>query len=370
MGLAAQTLIRPQRGRMVNPSFTRTELTGLTPLDRGAARFWLRFDNRQFSIDNRLMAITGLVQDERFQRHLTGAGHPERPQRLAGIASKLSESGLDRKCTAVEVSPIAAELMLAVHAEQYLDRLRRACAEGQPSIDSPDSAICPESWEVARLATGSVINAVEEVMAGRLDNAFCAVRPPGHHAEHGSSMGFCLLNNIAIAARYLIDHHHLARVLILDWDVHHGNGTQHTFESDPRVLFISLHGHPSIVYPGTGYAHERGKGAGEGFTVNIPILPPGGNDVYLDAFDSMVLPAVEKFGPEFVLISAGFDAHRLDPLAPLELETESFGWMTDALLGVARKHCRGKLVSVLEGGYHLEALAESVAFHVARLLAA
>ena len=176
------------------------------------------------------------------------------------------------------------------------------------------------------------------------------------------------MNNVAIAAQHLIDEHGLSRVLILDWDVHHGNGTQHIFEEDPQVLYISLHGHPGIVYPGTGFAHERGKGAGAGFTINVPILPPGRDEVWRRAFDDPILPAIAKFDPQFVLISAGFDAHRLDPLAPLELETESFGWMTDELVGVAKRHCGGRLVSVLEGGYHLDALADCVALHVQRLM--
>ncbi len=314
------------------------------------------------------MAITGLVQDARFQRHLTGSGHPERPQRLARIQAVLDERRLTEACRAIDVSPVDMKLVQAVHASAYLERLRRACAGGSPFIDVPDSAICPESFEIAKLAAGGVVNAVEEVMSGQVNNAFCAVRPPGHHAEHHVSMGFCLLNNVAIAARHLLNEHRLTRVLILDWDVHHGNGTQHIFEEDPRVLYISLHGHPGIVYPGTGYAHERGKGAGEGFTINVPILPPGRDDVWRRTFDDPILPAIAKFDPQFVLISAGFDAHRLDPLAPLELETESYGWMTDELVGVAKRHCDGRLVSVLEGGYHLDALADSVALHIQRLL--
>ncbi len=181
-------------------------------------------------------------------------------------------------------------------------------------------------------------------------------------------MGFCLFNNVAIGARHLIEDHGLSRVLILDWDVHHGNGTQHSFESDPRVLFISLHGHPGIVYPGTGYAEERGKGPGEGYTINIPILPPGRDEAWRKAFDEIVIPAVEDYSPQFVLISAGFDAHKADPLAPLELETDSFGWMTDELVAMAKRHCDGRLVSILEGGYDLKALSESVALHVVRLL--
>lgn len=316
------------------------------------------------------MAITGLVQDVRFQRHLTGPGHPERPQRLARIQEALDERHLTEACRAIDVSPIDMNLVRAVHADGYVERLQRACEEGSPYIDVPDSAICPESFEIAKLAAGGVVNAVDEVMSGRVNNAFCAVRPPGHHAEPNVSMGFCLMNNVAIAARHLLNEHRLSRVLILDWDVHHGNGTQHIFEEDPRVLYVSLHGHPGIVYPGTGYAHERGKGAGEGFTINIPILPPGRDEVWRRAFDDPILPAIAKFYPQFVLISAGFDAHRLDPLAPLELETESYGWMTDELVGVAKRHCGGRLVSILEGGYNLDALADCVALHVSRLLGA
>ncbi len=327
------------------------------------------FDSASIAPDNGLMA-TGLVQDERFQRHNAGPGHPERPQRLAAIRKGLAERGLDSRCVPIAVSPVDMRHVGAVHTEDYISRLQRACADGLPYIDVVDSGICPESFEIARLAAGAALNAVEAVMAGNVSNAFCAVRPPGHHAERHMSMGFCLFNNIAICARHLLDEHGLERVLILDWDVHHGNGTQHIFEEDPRVLFISLHGHPGILYPGTGYAHERGRGRGEGFTINIPILPPGREDVYRKAFEETIHPAVEKFAPQFVLVSAGFDAHRLDPLAPLELETSSYGWMTDQVVDMARRYCGGKLVSLLEGGYHLDALADSAALHVERLLAA
>lgn len=314
------------------------------------------------------MVTTGLVQDERFQRHLTGPGHPERPERLARIGEVLAASGVGGRCIGVEYSPVEPAQVKRIHEQGYLERLQRACRDGQPYVDVPDSAICPASYEIALLAAGAVIQAVDGVGAGRMRNAFCAVRPPGHHAEHHMSMGFCLLNNVAIAAARLLAESGLARVLILDWDVHHGNGTQHSFEADPRVLFISLHGHPSFLYPGTGYEHERGRGAGEGFTINLPMPSGAGDGEYRRAFDETILPAVEKFNPQFVLISAGFDAHRLDPLAPLALETESYGWMTDEMVGVARRHCGGKLVSVLEGGYHLDALADSVTLHVSRLL--
>jgi acetoin utilization deacetylase AcuC-like enzyme len=314
------------------------------------------------------MARAGLAQDERFQRHLTGPGHPERPERLAAIAEALEKRELADACTPIEVTPVDMEQVHRIHNVSYVDRFMRACETGQPYIDVPDSAISPETFWIAKLAAGTAINAVDDVMAGKIDNAFCALRPPGHHAEHDRSMGFCMFNNIALAARRLLDHHGLSRVLILDWDVHHGNGTQHTFETTPQVLFISLHGHPTVVYPGTGYETERGIGEGAGHTLNLPMMPHSGDDDYRRAFDDKVLPEIERYAPQFVLVDAGFDAHRADPLAPLDLETESYGWMTDTMVDVARRHCRGRLVSFLEGGYNLKALADSVALHVERLL--
>ena len=316
------------------------------------------------------MARTGLAQDDRFQRHVTGPGHPERPQRLAAIAKALRERRLDDACAAINVSPVDVALVRRLHAPAYLDRLESACRTGLAYIDEPDSAICAESFEIGRLAAGAVIGAVDAVMAGTIDNAFCAVRPPGHHAEHDRSRGFCLLGNVALAAKHLIDHHRLERILILDWDVHHGNGTQHLFDADPRVLFVSLHGHPDFVYPGSGFESERGIDAGEGFTLNIPMMPGAGDAEYRAAFADKVQPAIQQYAPQFVLISAGFDAHRLDPLAPIDLDTESFAWMTRTMTDVAARHCDGRLVSVLEGGYHLAALAESVSIHIEALLSA
>ncbi len=313
---------------------------------------------------------TGLAQDTHFLSHQTASDHPERPARLEAIAKRLSEAGLDSQCVPIPVSPIDMALVRRVHDSAYLQRLENACQAGDSFIDVADSSISPESFQIARLAAGTAINAVDAVMTEQIKNAFCAIRPPGHHAEHARSMGFCLFNNVAIAAQYLLDHHNISRVLILDWDVHHGNGTQHIFESDPRVLYISLHGHPSIVYPGSGYENEKGQGEGVGTTLNIPILPPGPDEIWRQAFDEKVIPAADDFKPEFVLVSAGFDGHCLDPLAPLELETESFGWMTDAVLGIAARHSRGRLVSLLEGGYHLDALADSVALHLEHLMAA
>jgi acetoin utilization deacetylase AcuC-like enzyme len=315
------------------------------------------------------MARTGLVQDDRFRLHDTGPHHPERSERLAAIHAALASRELDRATQPIDVSAVDLEHVLRVHSLEYIQRLRHACAAGAPIIDVPDSTISRASFDSALLAAGAAVNAVDAVFRRDVENAFCAVRPPGHHAERHMSMGFCLFNNIAIAARRLLDDHKLSRVLILDWDVHHGNGTQHTFEADPRVLFVSIHGHPGIVYPGTGYEYERGVGPGEGFTINVPMLPPSSDAEYRRVFDEKVLPAAEQFAPEFVLISCGFDAHRLDPLAPLELETSSFAWMTDQVIDLARRHARGRIVSLLEGGYHLDALGECAALHVERLLA-
>ncbi|MEE9212001.1 MAG: histone deacetylase, partial [Phycisphaeraceae bacterium] len=209
---------------------------------------------------------------------------------------------------------------------------------------------------------------VDQVSAGHVRNAFCAVRPPGHHAEHDRSMGFCIFNNVAIAAEHLIREHGLERVAIIDFDVHHGNGTQHIFEDRADVLYISIHEHPQHLYPGTGFASETGRGPGEGTTINLPVLPGAGDDVYRRLFRQRVIPALDDFSPQVLLISAGFDACKDDPLAHVELSAEGFGWMTQQLRDAAERHCGGRLISMLEGGYDLRSLAECVAVHVGGLL--
>lgn len=310
---------------------------------------------------------TGLVIDEVFLKHRTGPGHPERPERLVAINRALGESGLGEKCKRLPIRKACQEQILRVHTTKYLDRLRDACVRGDQHIDSHDSAICPDSYDSALWAAGSVLEVVDQVIAGSIRNAFCAVRPPGHHCERTESMGFCLLANVAIAARYLLDHHALSRVAIVDWDVHHGNGTQHIFEDSAEVLVCNLHGHPDHVYPGTGYESERGKGDGKGATLNVPLMPGSGDDEYLRAFETQILPRLDEFKPEFLIVSAGFDAHARDPLAPLELQSESYSWMTQRLLEAASRDAGGRLISVLEGGYDLQALSESVCHHVRRL---
>ena len=314
------------------------------------------------------MPNTGLILDPCFERHDTGAGHPERPQRLAAIRRGLADAGLIERCERIEPGPIDPQQLRRLHDETYIKRVEQACRDNAPYIDVMDSAIGPESCEIALLAAGTTVEAVEAVIGGRLSNAFSAVRPPGHHAERDRSMGFCLFNNIALAADRLISHHRLDRVMVFDFDVHHCNGTQHTFYGTNQVFVCSLHGHPNWVYPGTGFETETGTGEGEGYTLNLPMRPGAGGAEYRTAFVEKVLPAAEAYNPQFILISAGFDAHRADPLAPLCLETTDYEWMTRWIMDLAKRHCGGRLVSVLEGGYDLEALSASVTRHVSLLV--
>jgi acetoin utilization deacetylase AcuC-like enzyme len=313
---------------------------------------------------------TAFVYHDRFLQHDTGPNHPERPQRLHAIRKQLEVSGLMRQLMPIAFTQADMKWIRRVHSDEYLARLDNACRTGQDHIDVPDSAICPASYEIAKLAVGGVLAACDTVQTGLADNAFCAVRPPGHHAERHMSMGFCLLNNIAIAAEYLIKEHGLKRVAIVDFDVHHGNGTQHIFEERKDVLYISVHEHPDFLFPGTGYANERGRGRGEGFTLNLPIEPPKGDEEYRSLFEMRVVPALREFNPQFVLVSAGFDAAKGDPLAHMEVSPDGFAWMTNQLVQIAQRHCDGRLVSMLEGGYKLETLAECVEHHVQVLVEA
>jgi acetoin utilization deacetylase AcuC-like enzyme len=315
------------------------------------------------------MSSTGILLDDRFKRHMTGHGHPERPERLDAIKEGLLAAGLMQSCPHIEPTPLSEALIQRVHTRDYLVRLDAACRQGYPYIDVPDCAIGPESYDIAKLAAGGVVKAARLIASGELQGAFCAVRPPGHHAERDRSMGFCLLNNIALAAHALKDEFHIDRILILDWDVHHCNGTQHAFDADPGVLVISLHGHPNYMYPGTGYEEEVGVGPGHGYTMNIPMLPGSGDDEYRQAFKERIVPAVGRYAPQMILLSVGYDAHADDPLGNLALSDEIFAWMTEAALELARAHSDGRLMSVLEGGYNLGVLNRCVTEHV-RLLAA
>ncbi len=314
------------------------------------------------------MGKTGLVYDPRYLEHDMGLGHPESPNRLRAIVQQLEQSGTMARLIRIAPRMAEDEWITTVHTAAYLASLKQhAPASGRVSLD-PDTSMSPGSLTAAYLAAGGALAGVDAMMNSEVEHVFCAVRPPGHHAETNRAMGFCLLNNVAIAARYAQRKHGLSRVLIVDWDVHHGNGTQHSFEDDPSVLFFSTHQFPH--YPGTGRESEHGRGAGEGYTINVPMEAGEGDDEYRAVFHKVLVPAAEQFKPELVIISAGFDAHKDDPLANMGLTEAGYAELTGIVAGIARKHAQGRILSSLEGGYNLTALAASVDAHVRGLLAA
>jgi acetoin utilization deacetylase AcuC-like enzyme len=308
---------------------------------------------------------TGFVTSPLFQRHDTGRGHPERAERTQAIESRLQASALWTELVVKKAPELAREKLSHVHDARYVREVEQAIASGARVLDDGDTHVSADSWRAACAAAGGAVDAVDRVLAGEWDNAFVCARPPGHHAERSIAMGFCLFNNVAIAAQHLRREHALERIAIFDWDVHHGNGTQHIFERDPHVFYASLHQWP--LYPGTGLATERGIGEGEGSTLNCPQPARAGDREWLSAFEQEVLPALERFKPEFVLISAGFDAHKDDPLAQTRLTDEAYRTMTQGMLELARDQCRGRLVSLLEGGYDLAALSRCVQIHLEEL---
>ncbi len=309
------------------------------------------------------MADGGFFYHPDFLLHDTGPGHPERKERLEAIveAVKKGKGAPVRVPLRSDFQPATLEQLGRVHDLTYLELLARTEKKDRFALD-PDTIGCAKSWDIARLAAGAVLKAAEEVHKGNLKNAFCAVRPPGHHAERNRAMGFCLVNNAAVAAAHLTDALNYERVLILDWDVHHGNGTQHIFYDSPNVFYFSCHQYP--FYPGTGAATETGEEAGKGFTLNVPLSAGSGDEEFLRAIKDKLIPAAGSYHPEFILISAGFDAHRADPLAELNVSEKGFEEATRIVKKMAEKECGGKLVSVLEGGYDLEALAQSVIIHL------
>ncbi|MCB1879699.1 MAG: histone deacetylase [Gammaproteobacteria bacterium] len=309
---------------------------------------------------------TGLLYDPIYLDHNTGFGHPERSERLSAALEYIKQQPFFEEIVPVLPRSAEPEWVQQIHTSRYMARAETACRRNSSHLDSLDVAISTRSFDVALQAAGGALELGDRVVSGALDNAFGLIRPPGHHAEQDMALGFCLFNNIAILARYLQKQHGLQKVLILDWDVHHGNGTQHTFEEDPSVFYVSLHQYP--YYPGTGAVAETGKGRGRGATLNCP-MPAGADDNdYQSAFTDRILPAVNAFGPEIVLISAGFDAHAADPLAQINLSTECYSWMSERMMEVADQHADGKLIALLEGGYDLKALAHSAAAHL-RVLA-
>lgn len=304
------------------------------------------------------MAGTVVVTDPCFLDHVSPYPHPECPARLEAIHQRLTADGLLARCDRLSPRPATADELLATHSRAHVDRI--AATRGQaPGTQDPDTYTGPRSYEAALRAAGGAIEGVEAVVSGRARNGLALVRPPGHHAERERAMGFCLFNTIAIAAHYALARHALERVLIVDWDVHHGNGTQQAFEDTDRVLFFSSHQYP--WYPGTGRHDEVGSGRGAGFTMNAPLPAGCGDAEYLALFAEFVVPVGLAYRPQLILVSAGFDAHRADPLANMQVSTEGFAALARMLRDLAEETCGGKLVLVLEGGYDLHATPESVA---------
>jgi len=294
--------------------------------------------------------------------HLTPPGHPERPDRLRAVEAALEDEKFQALARA-QAPTVPLETIALCHPLDYVEAIRNATPdEGLVRLDA-DTSISPGSFEAALCAVGGAVQAVDEVMTGKVANAFCALRPPGHHAETARPMGFCLFNNVAIAARHARERHGAERVAIVDFDVHHGNGSQEIFWSDPSVMYCSTHEMP--LYPGTGATSERGE---HDTIVNAPLRAGNGGPEIREAMESVILPRLRAFRPDLVLVSAGFDAHMRDPLANLNLTAEDFGWITTRLMEIADASASGRVVSVLEGGYDLEGLQESVAAHVTALM--
>jgi len=298
----------------------------------------------------------GFVYDPIYLKHDTGQ-HPENAKRLEAIISHLEQTGLKQQLTLIKPRAASIEELSLVHDEHYISHIRGVAQRGGGRLDA-DTGMAADSYEAALYAAGGVIRATEAVMDGEVDSAFALVRPPGHHATYERAMGFCLFNNVAIATKCALANYKLERILIVDFDVHHGNGTQAAFYDDPHVLYISTHEYP--FYPGTGSIEETGRGVAEGTTINIP-LPAGSGDVeYLEVFEQIIVPAAMRFKPQLILVSAGYDSHWADELAMMQVSVTGSAQMVKIIKQIADELCNGRLVFSLEGGYNLTALPASV----------
>jgi acetoin utilization deacetylase AcuC-like enzyme len=308
---------------------------------------------------------TALLVDPVYREHDPGPGHPERPERYDALTKALNEAGLIKSLGRIQARVATEDEIALCHSRDYIHKVKREIGAGARELSTGDTNVGPRSWDVALDAVGGVLNAVDAVVGRKAGNAFCAVRPPGHHARPEQGMGFCIFNNIAIAARYAQRKHGIGKVLIADWDVHHGNGTQDTFYADGSVFFFSTHQSP--WYPGTGRADETGESKGKGCTLNFPFPAGSGRGEIVSVFRKNLAAAADAFKPDLVMISAGFDSRIDDPLGQFTLSDQDFAELTAVMLEIADKHAGGRLVSVLEGGYNLSGLASAATAHVKAL---
>ncbi|MCA9396644.1 MAG: histone deacetylase [Candidatus Omnitrophica bacterium] len=309
---------------------------------------------------------TAFIYSEGVLNHDTGLGHPENSGRIESVLSCLKKEAWFSNSIQHQFPVSQPEILSSIHHPAYIQKVKNLCTEGVRFIDSPDVAVCPDSFGAALLSADMSLALVDRIFDGPYTNGFVLTRPPGHHAKKSEAMGFCLFNNIAVAVKYAQQKYKLSRVAIVDWDVHHGNGTQDCFYDDPSVFYASIHQFP--FYPGTGRKDETGSGRGRNATLNMP-LPAGCGDIhYKDLFESVLLPALDNFRPEAVFISAGFDAHADDPLGSMNLSSEMYRWMTKKLTETANRYSDGHVLSFLEGGYHPQALTESISMHLSGLM--
>ena len=316
-------------------------------------------------MDNEINTIpTGIVYDERYLKHKTG-NHPECPERLAAIYKYLKEKGILNDTNRIDPKPAPLDVIEYIHRKKYIETVKKLSADGGGMLDM-DTVVSRETFDIALLAVGGVLSAIDAIIDGTIRNGLCLIRPPGHHAMPERGMGFCIFNNIAIGARYIQKKYKMRKVAIIDWDVHHGNGTQAAFYDDPTVFYFSTHQFPH--YPGTGSIDEVGSEKGKGYTMNAPLEPGANITVFKDVFEGRFLPEIKTFKPDFILISCGFDAHKDDPLAGLNLREEDYNLLTRMVVSLANEICDGRIVSTLEGGYNLNALKLSVYEHLRGLM--
>jgi acetoin utilization deacetylase AcuC-like enzyme len=307
---------------------------------------------------------TGIVYDSRYLNHVTG-NHPENPTRISTIYNHLEKTGIVKDVIHIKPYSAPLEIIEYNHSKEYIESVRSLSERGGGMLDM-DTVVSPRTYETALLAVGGVLSVIDSIMENTIKNGLCLIRPPGHHALRERGMGFCIFNNIAIGALYIQKNHNLKKVAIIDWDVHHGNGTQASFYEDPTVFYLSIHQFPH--YPGTGSSHEIGLNEGKGYTLNCPVGSGAGISEYRDVFENRFIPAIKKFKPDFILLSCGFDAHTDDPLASINLQTEDYRLLTNIVTACSREVCKGRIVSLLEGGYDLNALKSSTYEHLSALM--